>query len=174
MKILDLGAGKNKAHKDAITVDIVASTQPDILHDLNIFPYPFEDNSFDQIYCNDVIEHLRDIVKVMEEIHRIAKNGAKLTITTPHFSCSNSYTDPTHIFHLGYFSFDYFTGENKQDFYTEVRFRKINITLVFYPKYKNWLISRIARRRPRFYEEHLAWIFPAWFLIFELEVVKGQ
>jgi predicted SAM-dependent methyltransferase len=172
MKILDLGSGKNKAHPDAITLDIVAATNPDFVHNLDHFPYPFADSSFDAIYCSDVIEHLQNIVKVMEEIHRIGKDKAIVTITTPHFSCSNSFTDPTHIHHLGYFSFDYFTGENQQDFYTSVRFKKMNTALVFYPKYKNWLISKFAKSHPRFYEEHLCWLFPAWFLIFELQIIK--
>jgi SAM-dependent methyltransferase len=172
MKILDLGAGKNKAHPDAITVDIVGSTKPDFVHDLNSFPYPFASNSFDHIYCNDVIEHLSSIVKVMEEIHRIGKDGCKVTLTTPHFSCYNSFTDPTHIHHLGYFSLDYFTGENQQDFYTPIRFKKLSTNLVFRPIYKNWLVSRFARRYPRFYEEHLCWLLPAWFLIFELQIIK--
>jgi hypothetical protein len=30
----------------------------------------------------------------------------------------------------------------------------------------------VARRWPRFYERRLAWVFPAWFLYFELEAVK--
>jgi hypothetical protein len=108
----------------------------------------------------------------MEEIHRVARAGAKVYIATPHFSCANSYTDPTHRHHLGFFSFDYFTGQNQWDFYTKVRFRKVNAALIFYPKLKNKLIWRIANKWPAFYEEHLTWIFPAWFMSLELEVIK--
>ncbi len=172
MQLLDIGSGKDKAIKNAVSIDINPDTSPDILHDLNKTPWPLSDNTFDIIYCKDIIEHLEDILKTMEEIHRVAKNGAKIYITTPHFSSPNSYTDPTHRHHLGFFFIDYFTGNNKWEFYTKVRFRKSRGELIFYPKFKNKLIWRIANRFPSFYEEHLAWIFPAWFMSFELEAIK--
>jgi SAM-dependent methyltransferase len=168
---LNLGSGKSNI-PDALTVDRVAASNPDVVHDLDVFPWPFEDNSFESIYCFDVLEHLRDIVKTMEEVHRISENGAHIHIATPHFSCANSYTDPTHIHHLGYFFLDYFTGENQWDFYTKARFKKIRSHLHFYGRYKNLHISWLANRFPRFYEEHLTWIFPAWYMSFELEVIK--
>jgi SAM-dependent methyltransferase len=170
--VLNLGSGKDASLSDAVTIDINPNTLPRIVHDLNKVPWPFEDDVFDAIYCKDVIEHLEDAVKTMEEIYRIARAGAKVYITTPHFSCANSYTDPTHRHHLGFFSFDYFTGENQWDFYTKARFKKIQADLVFFPKLKNKLIWRIAKRYPAFYEEHLTWIFPAWFMSFELEIIK--
>lgn len=172
MRILNLGSGKDRSITDAVTVDINPSTSPDVIHDLNNVPWPLDDDTFDIIYCKDIIEHLGDIVKTMEELHRVARAGARIHITTPHFSCANSYTDPTHRYHLGFFSFDYFTGQNQWDFYTKARFKKVKAGLVFYPKFKNKLIWRIAKRWPAFYEEHMAWIFPAWFMSFELEVLK--
>ncbi len=171
-KVLNLGSGKDPAVPNVLTVDFNPALSPDVVHDLNCFPWPFPDNSFESIYARDVLEHLGDLVRVMEEIHRIAKPGAKVFITTPHYSCSNSWTDPTHRQHLGLFSFDYFTGENQWGFYSKVRFKKTRVFLQFYPKFKNTLIWRIANRWPRFYEEHLAWIFPAWVMTFELEVLK--
>jgi SAM-dependent methyltransferase len=172
VRILNLGSGKDRSITDAVTVDINPSTSPDVIHDLNNVPWPLDDDTFDIIYCKDIIEHLGDIVKTMEELHRVARAGARIHITTPHFSCANSYTDPTHRYHLGFFSFDYFTGQNQWDFYTKARFKKVKAGLVFYPKFKNKLIWRIAKRWPAFYEEHMAWIFPAWFMSFELEVLK--
>lgn len=172
MRILNLGNGKDLSIAGAVRVDSNPDTYPDIVHDLNKIPWPFDEGAFDAIYCKDVIEHLDDIVRTMEEIHRIARPGARVHITTPHFSCANSFTDPTHRHHLGIFSFDYFTGQNQWDFYTKVRFRKVRADLIFYPKFKNKLIWRIANRWPAFYEEHLTWIFPAWFMSFELEVLK--
>lgn len=171
-RTLTLGSGKRSPQAHAVTVDINPCVSPTIVHDLNAIPWPLGDDNFDAIYCHDILEHLTDIVRTMEEIHRIGKNGAKVYITTPHYSCSNSFTDPTHVHHFGFFSFDYFTGDNQWDFYAKVRFRKRKAFLMFYPKLKNKLIWRLANRFPAFYEEHLAWIFPAWFMIFELEVLK--
>src|SRR5262245_43537463 len=171
-RVLNLGSGKSRSVQGALTVDRVAETLPDVVHDLDSFPWPFADDSFDEVHCIDVIEHLKDVVKAMEEIHRISSAGARVYLTTPHFSCANSYTDPTHIHHLGYFSFDYFTGENQWDFYTRARFRKVNSRLHFYGRYKNLHISWLANKAPAFYEEHLTWIFPAWYMSFQLEVIK--
>lgn len=56
--------------------------------------------------------------------------------------------------------------------YTSVRFRLVRRDLRFYGRYKNAPIQWFANRYPRFYEEHLCWMFPAWYLVFDLEVVK--
>lgn len=70
------------------------------------------------------------------------------------------------------FSFDYFTGDNCWGFYTRARFAKRHAELAFYAVLLNALVRRIARRWPKLYERCLTWIFPGWYLSFELEVVK--
>lgn len=171
-RVLNLGAGKDRSPVGATTIDIVADTTPDIVHDLNKRPWPLESSAFDLVYCKDVIEHLADVIATLEEVHRVATPGAMVVITTPHFSCVNSFTDPTHRHHLGSRSFDYVTGENQWNFYTSVRFRKQRVSIVFHQSWKNKIITRIAARWPDFYERHLAWIFPAWFIYVELVAIK--
>ena len=170
--VLNLGCG-NKQRPDAVNVDVTASTSPDVVHDLNVRPWPFPDNRFSEVQAHDVVEHLDDIVATMEEIHRVCRDGAVVRITVPHFSCSNAFTDPTHQHYFGWFSFDYFTGEHQFSFYTQVRFRRRRSAIVFAPTLVNKLVWRLANRWPAAYESRWAWIFPAWFLSFELEVVKG-
>ena len=172
MAVLNIGCGTDRSIPGAVTIDMNPELIPDVVHDLNKFPWPLPDNTFDVIYCKEIIEHLENVVAAMEEIHRIGRSGATVIITTPHFSCSNSFTDPTHRHHLGFFSFDYFTGENQWGFYTKARFRKLKSRIKFFGRYKNFHISWLANKSPRFYEEHLAWIFPAWYLVFELEILK--
>ena len=171
-RVLNLGAGLDRSIPGAVTVDLVAKTQPDVVHDLDIYPWPFETDSFDQVICREVVEHLGDVIKAMEEMHRVTRAGGLVHIVTPHYSCSNSYTDPTHRRHLGYFSFDYFTDENQWGFYSEARFRMKRREIQFYGRYKNAPQKWLANRHPRLYEERFAWIFPAWYLVFDLEVVK--
>jgi SAM-dependent methyltransferase len=174
--ILQLGAGERELERApgdrVVRVDVRPDTRPDVTWDLDRFPWPFEDGSFDAIDCTDVLEHLDDIVRVMEEIHRIGRPGCRVTIATPHFSCANSFTDPTHRHHFGIFSFDYFTGDNQWGFYTKVRFAKTHAAIFFYPGLVNAVIRRVARRWPELYERRLAWIFPAWFIHVVLEVRK--
>ena len=44
---------------------------------------PFKDNSFDNIICSEVLEHIEDFEKVIKEIYRISKPGAKIGISVP-------------------------------------------------------------------------------------------
>jgi SAM-dependent methyltransferase len=156
----------------ALNVDISPLVKPDIVHDLNVLPWPFPDSQFETAVMEDSIEHLKDVVSTMEELHRVCKNGALVRITTPHFSCANTFTDPTHLHHLGYFSFHYFTGEDNFASLSQRRFRHRSIRLIFAPSLLNKIVWRLANRFPRAYERRWAWLFPAWFLSFELEVVK--
>lgn len=169
--VLNLGCGQKRLN-GAINLDRVAAVNPDVVHDIDKFPWPFEENQFNEVLANDVIEHCSDVVATMEEIHRVSQSGAVVRITTPHFSSANSFIDPTHRYHFSYFSFHYFTGEHDFDFYTEKRFRRRQAQIIFYPTIVNKLIWRIANRYPQAYERRWTWLFPAWFLSFELEVVK--
>lgn len=93
MKKLNLGCGEFKK-KGYINLDYYSVSEPDIRHDLNRFPYPFEDNEFDLIEASHILEHLNDPFKVMKELHRISKNNALIIIRVPHFS--RGFTHPEH------------------------------------------------------------------------------
>jgi SAM-dependent methyltransferase len=168
---LNLGCGHKKM-ADAVNVDITADTNPEVVHDLNCFPWPLPSAQFNEVIATDVVEHLDNIVAVMEEIHRICAAGAIVRIVVPHFSSANAFTDPTHRHYFGYFSFDYFTGEHEHNYYTRARFRTLGRSLIFHPSLINKVVLRLARRWPAQYEQCWAWTFPAWFLYFELEVIK--
>lgn len=90
LKILDLGCGKKK-RAGSIGVDYSDRHNADIIHDLNIFPYPFESNSIDQIYLDNVLEHLEQPMRVMEEIYRITKAGGKVKVIVPYFRSLSTY-----------------------------------------------------------------------------------
>lgn len=168
---LNLGCGK-KHFPDHVNLDLVPAVNPDVVHDLDCYPYPFPDSRFDEIVVYDVIEHIGDVPSFMREIWRLAKPGAKVQITTPHFSASNSYTDPTHRRHLGYFSLDYFTAGHALNFYGSDGFKVDHRVMYFYPTIGNKVVHRLANRWPRIYEQRWTWIFPAWYLSFSLTVAK--
>jgi ubiquinone/menaquinone biosynthesis C-methylase UbiE len=44
---------------------------------------PFDDNSFDNILCTEVIEHAMDPEKLVNEMHRVLKPGGLLVLTVP-------------------------------------------------------------------------------------------
>jgi predicted SAM-dependent methyltransferase len=62
--ILVLGSA-GKRHPEAITLDIEPRHKPDIVYDLNITPWPFPDNQFQEVICHHVLEHLNDFTSAM-------------------------------------------------------------------------------------------------------------
>ena len=170
--VLHLGCGLKKL-PGAVNVDLVASVQPDLVHNLDQRPWPLPDNHFREVLAYDVIEHLDDIVGTMEEIHRVCTDGAIVKLTVPHFSCANAFTDITHRHYFSSASFHYFTGENEFPFYSAARFERKVSKIVFRSTLVDRAVWQLANRWPGAYERRWAWIFPAWFLYFELQVKKG-
>jgi SAM-dependent methyltransferase len=130
--ILDVGCGTRKAEPGAVGIDVHPGSAADIVWNLDEFPWPLDSDAFDRVHMSHVIEHVRDVTRIMAEIHRLARNGADVFIVTPHFSSHNSYTDPTHIRHLAARSFRYFTGEDFATFRgSNVRFSIEKLELIF-------------------------------------------
>lgn len=176
LDVLNLGCGR-KPMQNALNVDIagpgdLGASGVDICHDLDRRPWPLPDGRFREIHLYDVLEHLNDVVASLGEIHRVARPGARVFLTVPHFSCRNAFTDPTHKQFFGAASFDYFSDEHELSFYSRCRFRKVRCEIVFQRSWLSPLVRRLANRFPAAYELRWAWIFPAWFLSVELEVVK--
>jgi len=169
--ILNLGCGR-KHLPGAVNLDVTSATDPDIVHDLNVHPWPFPDNQFREIHAYDVVEHLADVMATMEEVHRVSRPQAIVRITVPHFSCCNAFADPTHRHFFTSAAFDYFTDDSDLNFYTQARFRIVSRQIFFYPSLMNKLVWRLANRYRQAYEQRWAWRFPAWFIQFHLEVLK--
>jgi len=91
---LNLGCGYFKKEGYINNVDIRKEVNPDLVIDLNKYPYPFKDNTFEIIEAHHLIEHLNSPFECMFELHRILKNGGKLIITVPH--CSRGFSHPEH------------------------------------------------------------------------------
>ncbi|MBF6613246.1 MAG: methyltransferase domain-containing protein [Chloroflexi bacterium] len=172
--LLHIGAGKRKI-VGAITLDINPRTHPDVVWDLNSFPYPFNDSTFGTVVCEHVLEHLDSIVQVMEELHRITQPQGRIWIRVPYFTSLNFNTDPTHTHAFSSRSFDYLclgTGLVNYD-YSTVRFRKLVARMTMRPLTPaNRTLMRLINLFLSFYEEHLAYIIPGQELLFVLEVVK--
>jgi len=124
-KILDVGCGWNKT-PGAIGIDANPKTHADVIHDLGSIPYPFPDNEFDEIVCRHVAEHVPNVMSFIAELHRVAKPGGRITITTPHYSNPDWATDPTHRNHFNSYSFNCFIEDRALfPFYTEARLKPV-------------------------------------------------
>ncbi len=63
---------KNQKNLDYITSDLespIADVKADICN------LPFQDNSFDVVFCNHVLEHIPNDTKAMQELFRVLKKG---------------------------------------------------------------------------------------------------
>lgn len=89
---LNLGSGAFRK-EGYINVDSDTSGNPDIVHNLDAFPYPFADNQFSLVEADHVLEHLRTPFQTMRELHRILQPGGKLIIRVPHFSRGFTHAD---------------------------------------------------------------------------------
>lgn len=106
-KILVLGCGalprKPTAEwPEVVNLDMLALPGVDVVWDLNNFPWPFEDETFDSVEADNVLEHLDDVVRAMEETHRVLKlrrennDPGLFACTVPLAGTYNHFTDVTH------------------------------------------------------------------------------
>lgn len=95
---LNLGSGQNSM-QGYVNVDKFGS--PDMVWDLEVFPWPWQDNSVDEIRMNHVLEHLgqdTDIFfGIIKELYRICKDGSLIDIAVPHPRHDHFLSDPTHV-----------------------------------------------------------------------------
>jgi SAM-dependent methyltransferase len=171
-RVLDLGCG-NKLRPGAVGIDFNSRSKASVIHDLNVFPYPIEDGAFDEVYLDNVLEHLDSVLHVMEEIHRITGPNALVKVIVPYFRSRWAAIDPTHKHFFTVQSFGYFDPDDmlctRYD-YTTARFRTERI--VFNETHTNrWSkrqVVRLANRWPSRYENHFSHFYPLDDLTFYL------
>jgi SAM-dependent methyltransferase len=175
LPVLDVGCGLNK-HPGAIGLDRSPYTRADVIASLDHFPFPFRDSSFREIRATHVIEHVADIVRTIEEFHRLLAPGGRAIIVTPHYTDFSSFCDPTHRWHLNSFSLRYF-GEDHGGFgyYSKARFREISteVKLLAFWRYLGFelLVNRFWRFR-RFWEFYLCYLVRGKVIEWQLEALK--
>jgi SAM-dependent methyltransferase len=174
-KILEVGSGPNKLFPRSTTLDLYAGCNPDVIHDLNVTPYPLADDTFDLVVCLHVLEHVQNLVDATTELHRVLKPGGLLFVEVPYFSSVHFFTDPTHVRAFTTRSFDYYVeGTEVSKFgYSPARFEKVNVEIVVPGNgpLNNW-VRRWINTHHYAYEERLAFIFPRHTLRFTLRAVK--
>jgi len=71
--------------------------------------WPFKDSSVGLIRANDIIEHLKDPVNIMNEAYRILVDGGWFLIEVPSTDGRGAYQDPSHVSQWNSNSFWYYT-----------------------------------------------------------------
>lgn len=100
LKKLNMGCGFKKLF-DHWNVDNESACNPDQILDLEKTPWPYEDNFFEKITADNIMEHLGQNPKVftniIKEMYRVSKDGAEWFICVPHHRCDLFWDDYTHV-----------------------------------------------------------------------------
>jgi len=171
---LNLGSG-NRREAGYVNVDVNPAHKPDRVWDLSKFPYPWPDNSVDEVKMRYVLEHLDDIIKTMDEIWRILKFGGRVYIEVPYVTHFQAIGHPQHkhYFHWGTFGWlDVRTrGKPMQEVYTNRYYRVLRNRLVFEGASK--MYEEMFNKYPTLYNNtFLSHVIPAYGLDVVLEKVR--
>ena len=114
--LIDLACGNSKK-QGFVGVDKYKTDAADIVFDLQSGkPWPFKDNSVDEVHCSHYIEHVPDLCHFWSELYRILKPGGTATIIAPYGKNNRAWQDPTHVRAIVEESF----------FYLDKNFRAVN------------------------------------------------
>jgi len=129
---LDLACGQSK-QTGFTGVDIAAVAGVDVVHDLLITPWPFADESVEEIFCSHFIEHIPmpcaacsngqqdPFFLFFDELWRVLKVGSKALMIAPYYKSARAWQDPTHRRAINEWTFLYMNEEwrrqNRLDHY---------------------------------------------------------
>ena len=107
--LLDIGAGETR-RKGFVTLDKRKIKGIDIVHDLEKFPYPIENEACLSIVASHVIEHIKPwlMIDLMNELWRIMKFDGQLAMSMPYGFSDGFLQDPTHCNQCNHATWQYF------------------------------------------------------------------
>ena len=100
MTKINLGCGHD--YKDGwVNVDFYDDSTCDIKHDLEVFPWPWENDTVSEILIKHTLEHLgadwKVYIKILQEMYRICEDDAHIQVEVPSPWHWNYISDPTHV-----------------------------------------------------------------------------
>ena len=97
-RVLEIGVGFRRQADTDVSIDKSAYCKPDIVRDVAKRGIPFADNTFDKVYCFEVIEHIDsydDFIFLLNEIWRVLTPDGIWHFSTPN-GVGNSFNHLTH------------------------------------------------------------------------------
>jgi SAM-dependent methyltransferase len=111
LRTLDVGSGGTKQKPTSAGVDLSRAPGVDVLADVR-GRLPFADAGVDRIYAVHVLEHVVDLVGVMNELHRVLADDGVLHVLSPHWQAIGAVADPTHVKYLDVQTFKWFCASH--------------------------------------------------------------
>jgi predicted SAM-dependent methyltransferase len=108
---LNVGCGRN-TQPGWVNLDSFPLPGVDIVADLERCadtPLPLATASVDEFLLSHVLEHIRNVLPMMQELHRVATPNATMTVRVPYGSSDDAFEDPTHVRNIFVGSFGYFS-----------------------------------------------------------------
>ena len=95
---LDIGCGENKISPAYTGMDRRPLEGVEIVHDLEVFPWPLDDGACLDVVASHVIEHIKPwiFIDFMNEVWRVLKTGGKFALAAPYGVGFLYVQDPTH------------------------------------------------------------------------------
>jgi predicted SAM-dependent methyltransferase len=95
---LNLGCGDSKF---AGYCNVDKYGEPDLRWDLERFPWPWADDSVEEVAMSHSLEHIgqsaETFIGVIKELYRVCRDQAKIVLRVPHPRHDNFLNDPTHL-----------------------------------------------------------------------------
>jgi len=155
---LNIGCGKNY-RKGWTNMDFNKEVKADIYWDIEKSPLPFENNLFDYVLVDNVLEHIipMKLIGVLEELHRITKPNSIIDIYVPHYSSCFAFS---HITHFSFFGIGKFNTLSVDETHTKEKYSKcqfkVKEKLLFF--HHNYVKLKFLNKLP------INWIFNFSFL----------
>lgn len=122
---VDLGCGERKCGPDFLGMDVREVPGVDVVHNLEVTPWPFPTESVTLLSASHVVEHINPhdfgFIKFMDEAWRVLKYGGQFRISTPYAGSTGYWSDPTHVNPCTHHTFHYFDPLQVTGLYSEYK-----------------------------------------------------
>jgi predicted SAM-dependent methyltransferase len=150
LRILNLGCGSSSYGDDR--VDFIKTPTTTLVWDLEK-GIPFPDETFDEVYSRNLLEHMRNVGFHLDECFRVLKKGGMVDITTDNAECTRYYWGGTHTGryekkHSGDHHYSIFTVNHLFNHFEKAGFRRMHVQYVKTDTIGKW-IDTFTHQNPR-------------------------